>query len=60
MEYGDEEIDEKREEVDMIYFDDLLTDANIDDTISRIAGDFRKKHNFRRCVSWALSYRMWR
>jgi hypothetical protein len=30
----------------MIYFDDLLKDNNIDDTISRIAKDFRKKQNF--------------
>ena len=30
----------------MIYFDDLLKDDNIDDTVSRIAKDFRKKHNF--------------
>ena len=30
----------------MIYFDDLLKDDNIDYTISLIAEDFRKKHNF--------------
>lgn len=30
----------------MIYFDDLLQDNNIHNTVSRIAKDFRKKHNF--------------
>jgi hypothetical protein len=30
----------------MIYFDDLLKDNNIHGTLSRIAGDFRKKHHF--------------
>lgn len=30
----------------MIYFDDLFKDDNIHDTVSRIAGDFRKKFNF--------------
>lgn len=30
----------------MIYFDDLLKDDNIHDTVSRIAGDYRKKYNF--------------
>ncbi|MDI6742571.1 MAG: VOC family protein [Smithella sp.] len=30
----------------MIYFDDLLKDNNIHGTVSRIAGDFRKKHHF--------------
>jgi len=30
----------------MIYFDDLLQDDNICDAVSRIAGEFREKHNF--------------
>jgi len=30
----------------MVYFDDLLKDNHIDDTISRIAKDFRKEHKF--------------
>lgn len=30
----------------MIYFDDLLKDDNIHDTVSLIAGDFRRKQNF--------------
>ena len=31
---------------DMIYFDDLLKDNNIDYTVSQIAKDFRKKYDF--------------
>ena len=30
----------------MVYFDDLLKDANIDDTVSQIAKDFREKYQF--------------
>ncbi len=30
----------------MMYFDDLLKSGNIDEEVSRIAGDFRAKHKF--------------